>query len=80
MLNFQIPTKLLESTMPEKNESTFLSRIAEIRLHREEYLTAQERIKVEIEQERLIQERIRTKILLSQLTKENPEMASESSI
>jgi hypothetical protein len=46
-------------------------------LQREEYLRDQEKIRADIESEHLMQERIRTKLLLVQLAKESPEMASE---
>jgi hypothetical protein len=52
-------------------------RIAEVRLQREEYLRDQEKIRVDIESERLVQERIRTKLLLAQLAKESPQMAGQ---
>ncbi|KAI6234526.1 hypothetical protein M3Y99_00805100 [Aphelenchoides fujianensis] len=53
------------------------TKILEARLKKEEFLAQQEKLRADIEAERLTQERIRTRLLLCRLTKENPKMAAE---
>ncbi|KAI6174768.1 hypothetical protein M3Y97_00958200 [Aphelenchoides bicaudatus] len=79
LLNLQFHPETVESPPLDRNNDV-QTKIAEVRLQREEYLRDQQKIRVDIENERLLQERIKTKILLAQLASEDPEVANEFKI
>ncbi|CAD5206048.1 unnamed protein product [Bursaphelenchus okinawaensis] len=59
------------------DDRDFENRIREYRVQREEYQTMTEKIRNEIEAERLIQEKIRTKLLMNELAKTDPASLNE---